>query len=166
MALTNCPNCGHVVSTTATKCPGCGMAVNQEPPSQTVFCVYCGEKMDSSFSFCPKCGKNVKKNTSKDNVSKGNIKTDSRETEWILAPLLAPPFSIGILFVLAAMPEIVRIMLNWSFVFSVLLTMCLFGLGASFYYAGKRTSLKVIAIIVNLIMVIIYSVGIYKNFPS
>ena len=173
MALTNCPNCGHMVSDLAPKCPECGMVVNQELSSQTVFCAYCGEKMDSSFSFCPKCGRNVKKNSSQDILSKRNIKTDYRDLDRILVPLLAPLFSIGLFSVVDAMQnnmslimpqnmpqivqEIVQLMLNRTFVFLMLLAICFFGLFASFNYTGKRTSLKVIAIILNLIMIISYS---------
>ncbi|MBP3775195.1 MAG: zinc ribbon domain-containing protein [Bacteroidaceae bacterium] len=48
MAITQCPECGGVLSTTAEQCPHCGMRV--------VLCERCGGLLQPGERVCPQCG--------------------------------------------------------------------------------------------------------------
>ena len=51
MALTQCPECGGTLSTTAAECPHCGMRVE--------LCRKCGAVLPAESRVCPQCGARV-----------------------------------------------------------------------------------------------------------
>ena len=64
MALLNCADCGHSVSTTARYCPGCGApprVVSSSSPSEDSFlsrkfCTKCGSSIALQVDVCSNCG--------------------------------------------------------------------------------------------------------------
>ena len=52
MAIINCPECGHEVSSAAEKCPNCGVAI----AGNIMTCPDCGRVVLRSTTTCPSCG--------------------------------------------------------------------------------------------------------------
>lgn len=61
MALMQCPECGHDVSTLAQSCPNCGYPIQQilvqeSRPERTRKCPICKNEAAESVDPCPVCG--------------------------------------------------------------------------------------------------------------
>lgn len=54
MALTQCPECKKIISSTASSCPGCGYSF-----AKMKFCKFCGSKIAEDSVVCVKCGRQV-----------------------------------------------------------------------------------------------------------
>ncbi len=54
MALVNCVECGHEVSSRAATCPKCGFPVSQL--AQLPRCADCGQPLPQGSTACPHCG--------------------------------------------------------------------------------------------------------------